>query len=382
MGSSSPATTTTINKTELPAWVEQASLDNFDYAKALSGQLPGAYTGNTVAGLGSMDPAFAYAQSLIGSQSGNLANAQAAAQNAYNYTPNTVGFDAVNPNIAAQRVQTQFGGQNVNAQDFTSGNLQGYMNPYLAEVESNALNAIDRQRLGALNQVGDQAISRNAFGGSRLGVMEGVTNAEAARLAGEASANIRSQGFNTAANLMQQDMNRDLTAQQSNQQMGMDLNRLGLQGQLANQSSALTADTANANNQMRLYDQMLQSQIANQQAGLTANQQQIQGALAAGQLANTAQQQGYTDLASLYNIGEQQRAYDQSLLTQQAAQYDAQKAAMLEPLNLRLSALGMSPYGQTSTQTSTGGNTGNSTLSTLGTVGSIGASAATIIAAF
>lgn len=378
MGKSAPKTQTVINKTELPAWVEKASEANYNFATELAGQLPGAYQGNVVAGIETMQPAFDYAQGLVGAQSGNLEAAQTAAQNAAAYRPTNVSaasasYDAKVPQVQSTNVDGRFGAQSVSPQSFLTGNVNQYMNPYLENVETAALANVDRQRLQSLNQVGDRAISAGAFGGSRQGVMEGVTNAEAARAAGELSANIRNQGFQQASTLMQQDANRDLQGQLANQNAGMDLNRLDMQGQLANQQSGLQAQMANASNQNDINRMMMQqgqfnaglqqqAALANQQAGLAGNQQSLQAAMAAGNLAQTAQGIGYQDVAGLSAIGEAQRQYQQDLLAQDAARFDANKAAQLEPLNLRLSALGMSPYGSTQTQTRSGFQTGSSPL--------------------
>jgi hypothetical protein len=293
MGKSAPKTQTITNKTELPAWVDQGGQANYQLATDIAGQLPGAYQGNIVAGMDALMPALQYAQGLAGQQTPWMQNAQYGAATAGNYNP-----------------------MNVQAGSFLTGDVNAYMNPYLQNVEQQALSRLDDQRLQALNRTGDQAIAANAFGGSRQGVMEGVTNAEAARAAGDLSANIRSAGFNQAQQAMQADQNRQL-----------------------------------------------QGDLANQQAGLSANQQQMQAAMMSGQLASMAQGMGYNDAASLMGIGEQFRNYEQQLLAQDAARFDANKAAMLEPLNLRLSALGMSPYGQTSTQTRDGFTTGGSPIS-------------------
>jgi hypothetical protein len=205
--------------------------------------------------------------------------------------------------------------QNVQSQNFLQGNVGAYMNPFIENVEQAAMTNMRDALQNNLNVIGDRAIGANAFGGSRQGVAEGAAAAQSAKDFGAMSAALRSQGFDAAGGMMRSDM-----------------------------------------------DRAQQAALANQQAGLSANQQRLQGAMTGGQLAGQAQGMGYTDAASLAGMGEQYRNYQQQLLAQDAARFDANKAAMLEPLNLRLSSLGMTPYGQTSTQTREGFTTGSSGL--------------------
>lgn len=82
-------------------------------------------------------------------------------------------------------------------------NVGAYMNPYTQEVIDRTQNDIERQRLMALNNVGAQAERANAFGGSRQALVEGTTNAEYGRMAGDMAAQQRMAGYNTAmANAM------------------------------------------------------------------------------------------------------------------------------------------------------------------------------------
>ena len=62
-------------------------------------------------------------------------------------------------------------------------NVSAYMNPYTQNVIDNTQNDIERQRQMTINNMGAAATRANAFGGSRQGVAEGVTNAEYGRIA-------------------------------------------------------------------------------------------------------------------------------------------------------------------------------------------------------
>ena len=67
MGSSSPQTTTTVNKTELPAWLNEASQKNLSIADSIAARPYQAYGGNTVAGFApDTMAAWDYARSGVG----------------------------------------------------------------------------------------------------------------------------------------------------------------------------------------------------------------------------------------------------------------------------------------------------------------------------
>lgn len=254
---------------------------------------------------------------LPGAYQGNVVAGLDPMQPAFDYARGVVGSQAGNIG-AAQSVAADAAGftpQTVQPGSFLSGNVGAYMNPYVQNVEQAALTNMQDALAQNVNQIGDRAIAAKAFGGSRQGVMEGAAAAQGAKDFGALSAQLRSSAFDTAGGMMRSDM-----------------------------------------------DRQLQAQLANQQADLSGNQQQIQAALAGGTLASSAQGMGYRDVAGLSAIGEQQRQYQQDLLAQDAARFDANRAAQLEPLNLRMSALGMSPYGSTQTQTRSGFQTGSSPL--------------------
>lgn len=80
-------------------------------------------------------------------------------------------------------------------------NIDKYMNPYIDNVETKALDALDRSRVQALNGNADRAIAAKSFGGSRGAIVDAVTNAESANNAGLLSAGLRKEGFDTATGL-------------------------------------------------------------------------------------------------------------------------------------------------------------------------------------
>jgi hypothetical protein len=204
------------------------------------------------------------------------------------------------------------------------------MNPYTQNVIGSGLQAIDLQRRQALNQVGDQALKTGAFGGSRQGVQEGVTNSGAAMQAGTLASQLMGQNFSQAQAAAQGDITRNLAAQQANQSAG-------LQGAGLNLSAA-------------------------QGLGSLAGQQQqnfLGGLTAAMTGQDLAQQQAQAQIAA------QQQAY------QEAQQFP------LQQLQIPLQALGQTPYGQQSTTTAPGPS-GNGLMTGLGAAASIASIGASI----
>ena len=77
-------------------------------------------------------------------------------------------------------------------------NIGQFMNPYTGMVTGQALSDLERQRQMAMNTTGAQATQAGAFGGSRHGVAEALTNEAFARQGAQTFGNLQQQGFNTA----------------------------------------------------------------------------------------------------------------------------------------------------------------------------------------
>jgi hypothetical protein len=87
----------------------------------------------------------------------------------------------------------------------SQGQIQDYMNPYTAGVIEPSLQALDRSRQMAVNNIGDRAQAAHAFGGSRHGVAEGITNQGYAEQAGLLLANLYNQGYSQALGAAQEE---------------------------------------------------------------------------------------------------------------------------------------------------------------------------------
>lgn len=308
MGSSAPRAQTVTQRTEIPAWLEDVTRENIARADALSNRPYQPYMGPTIAGFApEQEAAFQYTQAGIGATQPVFGQAIQTASDVSQYNP-----------------------MGVTAPNFLQGNIGAYMNPYIENVENAALSRLQGATQMAVNRIGDQALAARAFGGSRQGIAEGVALGEAARSAGELSANLRSQGFGQAAQLLQTDQQR-----------------------------------------------ALQAQLANQQAGLAGAQQRLS---AAGQLADLSgefQRSRQLDAALLENIGQQRQAQQQAALDEAYRRFQEQQNYPIEMLNLRLGATSATPYSTTSTGTQFVPR-GNAFLQGLGAVGSAATGAAAL----
>jgi len=144
---------------------------------------------------------------------------------------------------------------NLGMAGFTPESISQFMNPYQEEVIGSAMSDIERQR--QMQQVSDAAAATRAgaFGGSRQGVVDALTNEAALRQGASTSAQLRSQGYAQAAQLAQQAQQMGLqgagavmSAQQQQQmleQQRLDAMRNLPLEQLALRQAALSAQPAN-----------------------------------------------------------------------------------------------------------------------------------------
>ena len=90
---------------------------------------------------------------------------------------------------------------NLGMTPFGAADIERFYNPYQEQVVQGALGDIERTRQMQEQENMAQATRARAFGGSRQGVVSGMTNEAALRQAATTGAQLRSAGFNTAANL-------------------------------------------------------------------------------------------------------------------------------------------------------------------------------------
>lgn len=192
--------------------------------------------------------------------------------------------------------------QQVQAGQLSSTNLSPYMNPYTQSVINSTL-PIMQQNLGlSQNQNQDQAAAQNAYGGSRQAIQQGVTQEQGAMGMAQMAAQLNQANFGQA----QAAANLDIGT--------------NLQAQLANQAAQQN------------------------QGGLNIAAAGGLGSL--GQQAQLSQARNFTEqmTAGTAEEGQQQNDINANLAQyQQALQYPYQQLGVLQ------SALGMTPYGQSTT---------------------------------
>jgi hypothetical protein len=109
---------------------------------------------------------------------------------------------------------------NLGLTPFSASEITAFQNPYEQQVVQQTLGDIEQQRRMGQIAESQRATAARAFGGSRQGVAQALTNEAALQQAARASANLRQQGFTQAAQLAQQ-------ARQLGRQGAMDVMGLG-----------------------------------------------------------------------------------------------------------------------------------------------------------
>lgn len=175
MAPKTPSKTTQVTEVKLPAWVESASRNNYQFAQQIAAKPYKEYQGQTVAGV----------------------------------SPNTqLGYDLFKEQLGVGDSSFAKAGALFEKQGAGIAGMDrsAYMNPYLDEVEGKALGALDRQRVQALMGNSDKAIAAKAFGGDRSAIVDAITNSESINNAGLLSANLRKEGFDKTTSAMQADL--------------------------------------------------------------------------------------------------------------------------------------------------------------------------------
>ena len=138
------------------------------------------------------------------------------------YNPATAQAANAGPSAMSRAAGINRGAiRNLAPGSFLSGNIEAYQNPYTDQVVNQTMRDIERQRTLADQGVRANAVRSGAFGGTREAIARAENDRNFLDTSARTLAQLRNQGFDTAANLMQADIGRDLQAQQANQ--GVDL---------------------------------------------------------------------------------------------------------------------------------------------------------------
>ena len=139
-----------------------------------------------------------------------------------NYMGNNVsnrGF--VEQGLSMAQQGAQYTPDQIQSQNFTDADISGYMNPYMENVIGNALSDIERREMASAENIDAQASKASAFGGSRQAIQQAENTRNFTEIAAKTAAELRSQGYEDAANRVQADAQRQLTADQYNQSAGL-----------------------------------------------------------------------------------------------------------------------------------------------------------------
>jgi len=199
----------TTQKSEVDPDIKAAYLSNVDYATDVANQLnPMQYAG--------FNPQY-----------------NAGEQQIMNAAQGGVGMQNVDTAANLTRAGAGYAPQQIG---FNRGMVDSYMNPYTDAVINTGLSDLEKSRQGAVQQMGQRATAAKAFGGSRQGVAEALTNQQYGDQAGSMIANLRNQGYTQALNSAQQQ-------QMANQAAGMQgaQFRMGAAQQLGQMGQAQTA---------------------------------------------------------------------------------------------------------------------------------------------
>ena len=252
-----------------------------------------------------------------------------------NYNPNiqdTADFSGATANRSGVREVTP---------QMIMGTLGNYMNPYTQINIDQGVKDLNRARMQQLMSDQDQQIGSGAFGGSRGALLEAETNKNYNESVADFVDKKREDAFNVATNLANQDINRQLQADQFN--AGVD-QQFGLQDAQFGQQAGLQNQTFDQAQNMKLADLGLAQANMNQdvnmaQANLDAD------AIARNQgIFESILGQQNLGLSNLQREGLLQNQYDQDTLDYARRQFDLEQNQGLRNLGVLQSGLsGISP---------------------------------------
>lgn len=324
---------------KIPEWLDQRSQQVVQRADELSNRPYNPYTGQIVAST-PQDTLQAYQQVRDMQGAGqpyfNTAGGiwNSLAQGAQPQTPEQLAANtnALYGNFQQQAISPIAGLLNPYLQQGpataqqVANNALTIMNPFSQAVIDPALKAGQQALQQNLQQIGSQANQAGAFGGSRMGVTEGVAQSQAALGAGQFIGNMLNQGWQSALNPATQ---------------------VALQG--GQQGAAAARDLAS------LYSSGYQNSLSAAQNQMNNN---TQAAMAAAQylpqLATQQQAAMQKDASLLQTIGAAQQSQQQAELNAQMARFYEEQQHPYQQLAVLEGAISGVPYGTSSTTQSYG----------------------------
>lgn len=291
------------------------------------------YTGERVAGF---TPTQTQAHQMVSdiatgrTGADTLDQAKAGYNNLMNYAPAQIAAPGA---VQAADVRAS----PITAEMLRDTDLSAYMNPYTQNVIDTSLADLSRAR--DIQRVADnQAATRaNAFGGSRQGVADSLTNEAYLRNVASTSANLRNAGYDKAVSAAIADLDRALGASQFNSGQTYDAQKTNTANRLAADqfNAGMAFDVARTNTANDLAGANFRLNAAGGLAGLS-NQELNMALMRAGALGAVGDMQQQNQQA------RDDAAYDEFM---RMIGYPAQQQ------QLRNQALGMMPVQQTNTTT-------------------------------
>ena len=163
--------------------------------------------------------------------------------NPYVYNPSTVSGNFDVSRIRDPREATGY--------SVLDRNINAYMNPYTDSVIDKGLSDINKYRQMQLQSDQDSAFGSNAYGGSRSGILEAMTNEAYQDKANEYVAQQREKAYRDATGLIDQDLLRFTTADATN--IESDLERMGLDYDLLSDENKMALENAAIINEANRY---------------------------------------------------------------------------------------------------------------------------------
>lgn len=244
-----------------------------------------ALTPNNDALLGNITRATSLADTPVTPYGGaplDLSQPMGAAEGLLSFSAPNIGASSYSPTL-----MNRGDIRNVSTAAATQGELANYYNPYETQVVNGFLGDNERQRTMAINDGQARAMAAGAYGGSRHGVADSLTNGEYARTGANFASGLRAQGFNTALGAVQGDQNRRLAADTTNS--GFDFGVASGNAGFQNQAGQFNAQQAQ------------QAAMANQQAAIQSAGVQAQGAGLLGQFQQAAYDTPYAEFVRQQN---------------------------------------------------------------------------------
>jgi hypothetical protein len=324
-----------------------------------------SYPGELVVG---SNPLLDRSFGLFGDIAGNNIGAEAlnaglfAAGRGANYQPQAVRAGGL-ADLGLGYVPASYSPQNISARNVTAQALAGtdlkpYMNPFQSNVIDTTMADLERSRRLQRNADAARASAAGAFGGSRHGVADSLTNEAFGRTGANTLANLNLGNFSQAQNAAVGDIARRFGADQANQQAGLSAGLANQQAGLAaaqlNQQGFFGGQTAAQADLAR----QLQASLANQQAGLAGADLNLRGGGLFGALSDQQLGQAMTRAGAANQAGQQQRSIEQQHIDAAFAEFLRRFNYPVEGQQLINQAAGLVPASLGSTSTSKGSSFG------------------------